>query len=341
MNRILILFTILAPSYVFSQIPVNNLTVWLRADSGVVLQQGSDLYVERWEDQSGNGYHVEQSSTLVRPFYKDYDGIKRIDFSSSSLESLAKINLSHTDKLTLFIVYRADNDLIPSTIFELADSNNGGFKLSAISGQQTSRIIGNKGINEFTSNFPESRRFSVVTCVADKSLSGRETFIRVNGDTTSLVPKKKGGGLNQSTDNTDNFGMYKLYVGKEKYIEADIAEILLYDTSLNADTIVNIENQLLSKYGLFHASVKNVSDIVTWQLYPNPTCNLLHISGSKELCEDQTVSIYNNLGEEVLNQHFYTAETSIPLSLEDGIYSIRISGCNTYFTQKLLILGNK
>jgi hypothetical protein len=59
------LLALALPATLAADPPVAGAKVWLRADLGVVTD--IDGKVERWEDQSGNGFHFEQATAAKRP----------------------------------------------------------------------------------------------------------------------------------------------------------------------------------------------------------------------------------------------------------------------------------
>ena len=54
-----------------SLIPSEDLTLWLRADKGIIIDDSGGINsVVRWEDQSKNGYHLTQLSKTAQPLFQ-------------------------------------------------------------------------------------------------------------------------------------------------------------------------------------------------------------------------------------------------------------------------------
>jgi hypothetical protein len=63
-NLIKVFFLLVISTKLFSQIPKDSLTLWLRADSGVITKGDK---VEQWLDLSGKTNHATISNSLKAP----------------------------------------------------------------------------------------------------------------------------------------------------------------------------------------------------------------------------------------------------------------------------------
>ncbi len=52
-----------------AQIPTTQLTLWLKADAGVVKDASNN--VSEWQDQSGNGFHLTQTTLSKQPKFTE------------------------------------------------------------------------------------------------------------------------------------------------------------------------------------------------------------------------------------------------------------------------------
>ena len=71
---------LLAATVGAAPIPSTGLELWLQGDTGVTLDGSSR--VQRWDDQSGNGYYAEQTSASARPYPTGVSptGVQTINF---------------------------------------------------------------------------------------------------------------------------------------------------------------------------------------------------------------------------------------------------------------------
>lgn len=106
----------------FRPTSIDNLVIWLRADLGVTLV-GSG--VSQWADQSGNGNHVAQASSGLRPTVGTLAGQAAIQFTAASNQFLdgAIAGLSGGGDLFAFCVMEwTDLAATPAIAWELYGS---------------------------------------------------------------------------------------------------------------------------------------------------------------------------------------------------------------------------
>ena len=83
--------------------------------------------------------------------------------------------------------------------------------------------------------------------------------------------------------------------------------------------------------------VSSTADNNKYRVYPNPTTGLFRIKteGNETV---QSVSVYNSVGELVLNQHITANDQELDMQNQPvGIYFVRITTTNGYSTQRLVI----
>ena len=99
--------------------------------------------------------------------------------------------------------------------------------------------------------------------------------------------------------------LFQFKIGSSSDLRTKIAYFDDIYFSVNPGTVLNTNNFTISKV----------------KLYPNPTSNVLNI---ESLGTIQTISVYNVLGQEVINKALNSASTSLDVSsLNSGIYVVK------------------
>ncbi len=221
---------------------ISGLTLWLKADMGArndgacgTSASDSD-FVECWEDQSGNGNNVKQGTAGTIPAYyanySNFNNMPALYFDGNDyLESINSLNLTEN---TVFSVSYATSLASSQTILSIS---SGSMKIATIidvSGYYLSDYmmsIANSGI----------AKYSTATIVTS-DINTTENRIYINGKDDQYI------GITNSNIND------KLYIGSEngsQYLNNGyIAEIIIYNYSLNSSTRETIECYLANKYGI-------------------------------------------------------------------------------------------
>lgn len=136
-----------------------------------------------------------------------------------------------------------------------------------------------------------------------------------------------------------DFGLYcSADSGKTWSKETRIPNVAIHELKLRADGILFLYThgrglwavQLKGASALFHSG----PDI---QMYPNPADDILTVSLST-FPENAQVTIYNAIGEKVLDKVYASLKTSLDISqLRSGYYFVVITTNNSKVTKKLLV----
>ena len=243
----------------FSPLAISGLQLWLDATTGLydatsggnsVTTDGSSI--ARWEDQSGNGYHVTQGTEVNKPILKtaikNSKNVVRFDGSNDGLfsENIAENNLS---KMTAFVVAY------------VAGYGVGSF------GRYFERGVGARQWLVDGSPTANSNRLVVATSVTHRTASNSI----ITGNWYLSSAKWDGGGnmatnilqrINKadSTANSTGAGTIQsvanttYQIGNrtalDRTFNGDIAELIIYNTELTIEQLNNVENYLASKWAV-------------------------------------------------------------------------------------------
>jgi hypothetical protein len=95
--------------------------------------------------------------------------------------------------------------------------------------------------------------------------------------------------------------------------------------------------------GITTLGVQNITEGVSFQMYPNPTNNNTNIAFKLENDKNVNVEVYNMLGEKVYTSNegmMYAGQHIISINgsnLQNGVYFVRFTADNVPTTQKLII----
>ena len=172
------------------------------------------------DDISGNGFHFTQSTDASRPTYQvDGNGNAYLDFDGTNdFMVTASVDLTATDKVTLFGGCYKESDAAVGMIIESSTSASSGttfgaFTFYAPSGAAAANYLfglkGSSSITSWNAATYAAPHLAVFNCVFDIGGAGRASEIRptINGATPSL------GGAGASAG-TGNFGNYAVYIGR-------------------------------------------------------------------------------------------------------------------------------
>jgi hypothetical protein len=115
--------------------PSDLSTMWKDTAGTDPVTADGDL-VARIDDKSGNGNHLTQATSGNRPTYKTSGGLHWLEFNGTSqaMSTPSAFNLSASDKLTIWMGLRRDQDTTGTVLLELSanwSSNAGSFYVSA------------------------------------------------------------------------------------------------------------------------------------------------------------------------------------------------------------------
>ena len=244
----------------FNPSSISGLQLWLDATKGLfdatsggnpVTTDGATI--ARWEDQSGSGYHVTQSTSANRPVLKT--GIRNsknaIRFDGSN-DGLVSANI-------------ADNNLSAMTCFVVAYiAGLGGNSLGRYFGRGNQRIWisnGNRSTNQLFVHPPGSL-LELGHETALSSIATSNWYLssgRWDGGTSYLTNVSQR--INKSASTIGNVQTFELasaanttyFIGNRTALDrgfnGDIAELIIYNQALTTEQIDSVESYLSAKWG--------------------------------------------------------------------------------------------
>lgn len=221
-------------------IPNANLQLWLRADAGVVTADGASVTV--WQDQSGNGNHAIAEAgtepTLVPRVIGDLPGV---EFATESfLRVPHKDELNAGESLTFFAVYRngSGNRLLQKKSGEPVSEDS--WFVIATQGLSVSGKYRDVSPTLYPGNrddiYVVSHVFNAATGTIDMYRAGDHVW-RIE-DVPAQVPNED-----------DVFiGKRDLPGGNESGWRGILFEMIIYNTALDDEARVQVEQYLIDKY---------------------------------------------------------------------------------------------
>ena len=249
----------------FSPSNIAGLSLWLDATTGLfdATSEGNPVTtdgatVARWEDQSGSGYHVTQSTSANRPVLKT--GIRnsknaiRFDGSNDALVS-ANIVENNLSAMTCFVV---------AYIAGFGGSNSGRYfeRSSLVNGRLWLVDGRDSGGSPLNSNLAFFGSGGTGHQTANNSISASNWFLsslRWDGGTSYLTNASQRINRSASTRGlSSTFGIESVantaYVignrtALDRAFNGDFAELIIYNQALTTEQIDNVEGYLAAKWG--------------------------------------------------------------------------------------------
>lgn len=148
----------------------------------------------------------------------------------------------------------------------------------------------------------------------------------------------------------DTFVAPALQVGPDSYNTDELSFHALYDADVYGDVIIKYyayeernPDQRISIVVKFHKSGVGVSEnkVEFSHAYPNPASSMVHFDYALSAGDRVTVSVFNLLGQEVMNQQLNALQGSVAISVADlneGIYfcNLVVNG-QTLKTEKFVV----
>ena len=228
-------------------VPVTTgLVAWYMADFGTLDASGNQISTDNtaiatWQDQSGNNYHITQSTSGNRPAWRSsangQNSLPIVSFngSSSFLQAATSIGISGTSARTVFTVqkdYNPGASVYPAVLYWGAAS----------SGAYYAHIFNNSlaYIDNYASSASVAISAGSFSVLTSKINATPRVQIRRNGDSWSV---------NGTAFNTTNSA---LTVGRgitNAYLNTTVAEILIYNQNLSDTDCASVESYLRARWG--------------------------------------------------------------------------------------------
>lgn len=337
-------------SNAFAQIPPQDLTLWLRADTAVVIDGNNK--VSQWNDQSGNDNHAFQSNPAFQPIIVNniLNGLPIIRFSSIASTDFDRldipiVNQSATQKVDVFIVYKitADSNNTGSIIIESSNDfnfNQTGWNIAdnddsclPCENSLTAGHKGNEGFNLSIVNQPLGM-YKLVNTTFDKTLQTEEAKIRLNKTLLARVDNT------YDNNNTNSFGNNPVFIGQRGNgsvtggigLDGDIAEIIIYNNVLDSISRDAVETYLCNKW-LLTTSVDETDIKLHISFSPNPVQSILIANCD---CE-YDIRIFDTKGRLLKEWKKLINSQILDISeLSEGIYYVNAAKGNKSLTSKII-----
>ncbi|MHB9022786.1 MAG: Ig-like domain-containing protein [Armatimonadota bacterium] len=224
-----------------------NLTLWLKADTGVT-KDGNDK-VSAWADQSGQGHDLTQSSDTLKPLYvaSGINGEPVIRFDGSN-DKIASAAVTLSQQHTVITVTK---------ITSIASGSNGFIFSYASTTDNTAEVemgvFNSSGTYRFRMRYPNldtwnhtDNTMSIANPVL-MTMWHNSTTARAYLAGTQLGADKTASTAFSTTNRCFRLGMH---TSAGQYLNGDIAEIFVYDAALSDNDRQKTEMYLRNKYGL-------------------------------------------------------------------------------------------
>lgn len=240
-----------------------NNVLWVSGDNAVYSNAGTTLAanggdVQQWNDRSGNGNNLTQTITALKPTYNTTNAqntIPVIRFTANNDDYMLATITATANQATVYAVVRYSS--LPSTNpgilqgsstvpggspgYDFGTNKNIGMWVEASSGRIWGRGIQSNGT---AVNIPivAAGATSANTFYSICSIYGGSAIAQyLDGIATSSVT------YNNTLSSWRNFGVGRQ--GTETW-NGDIAEVIAYNTNINAAQKIIADNYLAAKYGL-------------------------------------------------------------------------------------------
>lgn len=239
-------------------IPTANLHAHYKTDAGINKDASDRIY--QWDDQSGNGNHLVQSTGTNQPLHNSANQLNGFDAISLAGTQTTAEFLSSTSTLlynsTIFIVFKVEYDGSPHDYYDVISADNGAGSYLGTKWLSVWSLIGpgvkyeirdrSQTSSEYrkqSSNYLFGKNTPVYTTINITPPLG--TTIRVRGADdsvgtetgTNFVTSVTGWNLGKMSNNNVGF-------------DGDIWEVIIYDGTLSAGDITTVESYLATKYAL-------------------------------------------------------------------------------------------
>ncbi len=228
---------------------LTGLTFWLQAGAGVTL---NGTQVSEWVDQSGSGLVVTQTEPSQQPAFIEQGGCNTPAIGFDGGDFLFKgdvpgTSLFSNSNSTSFLVLKQTSNPHNNTYLGWLDVYREGYNRFLIQEASSDNTL---HFQLGDPNWPnggdlsgqEPGNWENVWKVLTVTRNGNDGMIRVNGMNLPL--------LTQFSTPGDNTGTGNFWIGSDIWgnnFEGEIAEIIVYNTSLSESEIISTEEQLMDK----------------------------------------------------------------------------------------------
>lgn len=216
----------------FAQIPTTNLIAWYSADNVVIVSD----YVSQWNDNSVNNFHLVQNNSTSRPVKVEnqYNGHSVIKFDGINDYLTVNFGQTYTQPISFFIVWKI-NESKAQYIFDGINNTSISLNYPYNTPPTLRTYAGASGGISISYNKPISSNFTISTLLVDNPAKVYDNGVlkgTLNIGNNSLT------GLNIGSD----------YSGNIRYMNGEVAEIIIYNSFLSDSDKITVEEYLQNKY---------------------------------------------------------------------------------------------
>lgn len=230
---------------------ISGLALWFKADA-LALNDGDA--VTTWPDSSGNGYDLSQSTTAAKPTYK-----------TAILNSLPVVRFDGGDVLnrdttplplrthSLFVVFRESSAVTSAGVFVMKPAAGDDYNRNDGIALDTYNNVGYLVVSAGTPT-------QYLTYVGSTGASPWGVYTHVLSASSGVLYYNGAAGAADSTFSTLNVNSAGGFLVGGRFLggaisagtrlNGDVAEILLYNTTLSSDDRLLVERHLGAKYGI-------------------------------------------------------------------------------------------
>lgn len=211
---------------VYCQIPTSGLIAWYMADSVIEVGGKAQILI----DNSGNGYHLEQSTTTNQPFViqNGLNNHKVLQFSGNQWME-KDFGTNYNQPVTVFMIFNVTNNTGLHFIFDW-------YSPRFTSYLSSNYLYQYAGIGGFYLSYYSTFPFILLR-------------LEYNGTNSKIVVNE----TVMTTGNPGNNSMAGFLLGRASFttlynLIGEVAEILIYNRLLSSSEIATVRNYLYNKY---------------------------------------------------------------------------------------------
>lgn len=232
-----------------------TLKAFYKADTGMTLSGSPAVNggaVDNWTDQSGNGYHLQQSTSSLRPLYQvgQLNGFGALitDGVDDYMQGASAMGITGDVNVTMFVVMKSLNPVVNKGYYGFGDifvSLNAIGTYCFSSGAQIS--IAFAGANSYVVNQNESNTYHSETI--------RKSAGAINTTTTFWLNHTLASDAGGSSTNTPTVANIAFNIGRWGNYTADFGnagyvEIAIYSGALTTADVTLIQGYLSAKFSI-------------------------------------------------------------------------------------------
>ena len=246
--------------------PVAGMALWLDASDASTLYDATtggslvaaDGTIARWEDRSGNGYHVTQSTSGARPIRKtaiqNALDVVRFDGSDDTLWRGLEPICRDVPGITAFSIHRWASSPTSSRVIAGLITSTGVNRLAHYGGNSSGKWTSGGRRRDFNSLQVVNSAASIGT--TDSSLltsrldyQGTDLNQWIDGTLDGASTSFQSAGNSSDTDVRIGIGANRSGEGSSLFFHGDISEVVIYPWALSTADRESVQSYLATKWG--------------------------------------------------------------------------------------------